>query len=376
MSARRVTVQARIAALEESLIYAECRILELEEQVDEGYKLVRTLQMKMTEKDAEVQRLKNSSVTVDSESEVEMNSSPASSVVTVLEKMRKDMEARFARLETRSEPTVISSGTASNIPAKLVTWPVFDERNVSIWLEKVDGIKESFSMNDRNFITTLKLNADAKLVKKIRSEECKGRELTWLVLREKIKKWYQSENKVKRTIAMYERTQNKNENAFSYICDKLQLVNELMLDASDAEKIELCVSGLQKEEKLAISSKPCSNLDEFLEHVITLDDIIKREKARDKDINVLNTNYQQRKNFKPKSFQKSSNFKPAEKANVTSSNVSNEFICANCWETGHSSKQCQRPRFFAMQQYRSTIEKFSTSAESSACTSEKSNQKN
>ncbi|XP_023233511.1 uncharacterized protein LOC111633206 [Centruroides sculpturatus] len=304
------------------------------------------------------------------------------------------VNTKYADSHLSTSPSLTKGPT---IPQKLISWPVFDPQNINIWLEKLQGIKECFELDDTTFISTLKLQSDIDLVKRIRLEEAKGYELTWPRLKAQIKKWYETDSTVKKTIKMYDRIQGRLESAFSYVLDKLELINSLNHEYSEMEKIELLNNGLQKEERMAIANKTFHILDDYTNAIIELDSITKREREkyyksfslgecsnRPNGVSRSHKPYShfykgqssrqnrelmdpERKsvyNKRSKTFRRTNNrnndVQPEHaisRNQTVSEESSHDIICHNCWNRGHYKKSCKHPKFYAFEKMRQLMDK-------------------
>ncbi|XP_067123613.1 uncharacterized protein [Centruroides vittatus] len=408
---KKLAMKDKIAMLEDRIISKDNEIMQLKSVIRELQEKIKNIEKKEKNRSRNIENSgmeREPSPTVledDGKSDVS-SVSPINMMINLINQIREEYETRFNKLENTfvnakcadSNPSISPTlPKGPTIPQKLISWPAFDPQNINIWLEKLQGIKECFELDDTTFISTLKLQSDIDLVKRIRLEEAKGYELTWTRLKAQIKKWYETDSTVKKTIKMYDRVQGKLESAFSYVLDKLELINSLNHEYSEIEKIELLNNGLQKEERMSIANKTFHTLDDYTNAIMELDSITKREREKyyksfsvgecsnrpngiSRSPKPYSYSYKEQSsrqnrelmdrerksvyNKRSKTFRRTNNRNngiQSEQAISRNQTVpeesSNDIICHNCWNRGHYKKICKYPKFYAFEKMRQLMDK-------------------
>lgn len=380
--ARKTDLEKKVDRLEELLINGEVRIMEINDRYEGLERKYKESLDGVAKLQHEVDKLKRENACLRETGLEEQSMSEESSemIMQAISGLKSDLQSQIDTIRQSSdscsqasENHTVTSHMRANIPQRLINWPTFDSKNIRMWIEKLDQIKLGFGLDDQAFISTLKLQSDADLMKRIRLEESKNSEITWVQLREQILRWFEPQSKTKRAINMYQRQQAANESSFAYACDKLDMIARLGESFSDREKIEMVVAGLQKDERISISNKQTDSLDELVNHLHDLDSILKRNETApaktlvipvksnsdsNKNSFVGKKQETQRKSYDSKHNSKARFTKPKE-INDSKPRDSSEIVCHNCWSNGHYMKDCDKPKFYAIKQMRALWQKSS-----------------
>lgn len=378
----RETMKDKIARLEDMLIRGECQILEITEKYNDLESKYHDSLTDIIQLQRELKELKDANERFKSSAENDHEENEgAHAIMEAISLLKTNLQSQIDTIKSSETASTVSdsqssgNARATQIPQRLISWPEFDSKNIQIWIEKLDQIKSGFNLDDKAFISTLKLQSNCDLLKRIRLEESKNSSISWLALREQILKWFEPASKTKRAIQMYQRQQSTSESAFSYACDKLDMINRLGETLSDKDKIEMIVAGLQRDERIALTNRSYNDLDDLIRHLHELDSILKRAETGPKKTLIVATKSDKKPDKSSfRKFDKSSSNSPKHGKTNNSKSPSepsrgdvnkSEVVCHNCWESGHYMKECPKPKFYAIKQMRKLLQNQSQSNPSS-----------
>lgn len=253
----------------------------------------------------------------------------------------------------------------SKVPKHLVTLPKFDiNGDINLWVERVEKCSSLLGLTDNELLDIISLQLDAKMFQWFSLQRAKSANVSWQTLKIALLRKYGAHTLTSLKEVMYNKKQGDSESVNDYLIEKLTLINRADSQMLDVDKIEIVRSGLRPDVLKLVAHTEFSDFDNFLVALERLDKAYeaasvkreeklkafecKRERLEEQEKKVIFSQpkpFGFKRRFPLKSGRDEKNqFRVPNSNNNNKGNQGKNFYCHNCFQTGHKSFQCTKPK--------------------------------